>query len=79
MPTPATTEPPRTVASIPDADLVERAVRNAHIGRPKKVRWGHVADAFVLGSTFSWQLCKRFGLDPEEEVGEQPEVLEEEE
>lgn len=52
-----------------DTDLVERAVRNAHRGHPKGVRWGHVADTFAVGSTSATELCVRFGVDPCEEVG----------
>jgi hypothetical protein len=58
-----------TVADIPDADLVERAVRAAYVGRESQERWVHVRDTFSLGSTYAAQLCRRFGLDPEEEVG----------
>lgn len=57
----------RTVASISDADLVERAVRNSHYNRRRKqARWISVMDAFGLGSTFAHQLCGRFGLNPDE-------------
>ena len=60
----------RDVSAISDADLVERAVRNAHAGRRRSERWVHVMEAFALGSTFATQLCHRFGLDPDETVGE---------
>lgn len=68
-----------TVADIPDSELVERAVRNAHHERPAAPRWVQVMSAFALGSTYAKQLCARFWLDPEEVVGEEPEELEEEE
>lgn len=58
------------VSSIPDADLLERAVRSArslHIPG-KTPRWRCVMDVFGLGSTYAWQLCVRFGLDPDEKV-----------
>ena len=59
----------RTVASIPDEELIRRAVSSAgHNGR-EGVRWGHVRDVFGLGSTYSKQLCRRFGFDPDELVG----------
>lgn len=50
--------------------LVERALRNA---RPRavggsEVRWSAVADAFGLGSTYATELCKKFGLNPDEQV-----------
>lgn len=47
--------------------LLERAVRNA--GRLATVtapRWAHVKNVFAVGSTRARDLCKRFGLDPEE-------------
>lgn len=60
------------VADIPDAQLLERAVRSA-LERDRRKgerhpRWVAVADVFALGSTFSAQLCRRFGLDPDEMV-----------
>lgn len=59
----------QTVDDIPDANLLERAVRSAR-GRTGRInpRWVGVADAFALGSTYSRQLCRRFGLDPDEKV-----------
>lgn len=61
-----------TVASIPDDKLLERAVKECRSNvldrRCKHPRWVHVADTFALGSTFSRQLCARFGLDPDEQV-----------
>jgi hypothetical protein len=56
---------PSTVADIPDEKLIERAVRNARHkrGEPK---WAAISNTFGLGSTFSYQLCRRFGIDPEE-------------
>jgi hypothetical protein len=59
----------RSVASIPDCDLVKRALRNC---RPKKPgqspRWSAVSDSFCLGSTFSIELCRRFNIDPHEQL-----------
>jgi hypothetical protein len=49
--------------------LVENAVRNAHHRHPKGARWGHVTKALAVGSGSAIQLCERFGLDPEEQVG----------
>ena len=50
-------------------DLVLRALRNA---RPKDrgscVRWAAVSDTFGLGCTYSIHLCRKFDLDPEEQV-----------
>lgn len=58
------------VSSIPDEELLRRAVANARQrrGRGYHPRWTGVSDAFVLGSTYSCQLCRRFGLDPDERV-----------
>lgn len=61
-----------TVDSIPDAKLLERAVRGARDhtapNRHKHPRWVAVSQIFALGSGFSHQLCRRFGLDPDEMV-----------
>jgi hypothetical protein len=60
-------EAPKTVASIPDAELMRRVVRSITRKRPrrKEFAWVAVSEAFVLGSTFSKQLCRRFGIDPD--------------
>lgn len=62
----------RSVADIPDEVLLRRAVSNVRSGykrkQMKRVRWSVVADVFGLGSTYSNQLCRRFGLDPDKEV-----------
>ncbi len=57
----------RDVSSIPDAELLRRAVYSAVRKRPKRQEyaWAAVSDAFGLGSTYSAQLCRRFGLDPD--------------
>ncbi len=56
-----------TVACIADDELLRRVVR--HVARSRRRRkgfaWAAVSDAFALGSTFSAQLCRRFGLDPD--------------
>lgn len=59
-----------TVDSIPDAELLRRAVcsARAHRGRGYHPRWTAVMDAFCLGSTFAHQLCRRYDLDPDEKV-----------
>ena len=58
------------VDSIPDSELLKRAVRNARSRnrRGYHMRWQAVMDVFALGSTFAWQLCTRYGLNPEEKV-----------
>ena len=49
--------------------MVERAVRNARPHRTSSApRWVAVRDVFGYGSTTSVALCRRFGLDPHEEV-----------
>jgi hypothetical protein len=62
----------QTVSCISDEDLLKRAVKSARARGCRKgekhLRWTAVADAFCLGSTFSAQLCRRFGLDPDEYV-----------
>lgn len=62
----------QTVSSISDAKLLERAVLSARSRRKNKgekhPRWVAVMDAFQLGSTYAGQLCRRFDLDPDEEV-----------
>lgn len=61
-----------SVATIPDAKLLERAVRGARDHRSRKgvkhPRWVAVMDSFTLGSTYAQELCRRFGLDPDEQV-----------
>lgn len=58
----------RTVATIPDTELLRRAVTNCRPRRRSTPRWIVVMETFVLGSTFAWQLCHRFGLDPDEVI-----------
>lgn len=64
--------PKRTVDTIPDSELLGRAVRSARArhGRlgSKTERWVAIMDSFGLGSTFAHQLCRRFGFDPDELV-----------
>ena len=52
-----------------DTDLVQRAVRNAMpIRSPFPLpRWSYVGGVFGLGSTSAHELCRRFGLDPDEQ------------
>lgn len=57
------------VSSIPDADLLKRAVTNARTKKRRAApRWHAVSEVFALGSTYSAQLCVRFDLDPHEMV-----------
>ena len=61
-----------SVDDIPDAKLLERAVRSACRRDARKgekhPRWTAVSDVFALGSTYATQLCRRYGLDPDEEL-----------
>ena len=59
-----------SVNDIPDSDLLARAVRNARANRSTgyQPRWVGVSDTFALGSTYSMELCRRYGLDPDEKV-----------
>jgi hypothetical protein len=58
------------VNDIADNELVSRAVRDCRRGRgrAKLPLWSVVSERFVLGSTYASQLCRRFGLDPDEMV-----------
>lgn len=58
-----------TVYDIPDEKLIERAVRNARPRKGRVPRWSAIAEAFSLGSTYSIQLCRRFNIDPDQEIG----------
>jgi hypothetical protein len=66
------TEPTQSVADIPDADLLQRAVRSSFPRtknhQKKMPRYRYVMDTFALGSTYAAQLVKRFGFDPNEMV-----------
>jgi hypothetical protein len=57
----------RTVSDIPDAELLRRVVIHVSRNRPRRQEfaWAAVSDAFGLGSTYSAQLLRRFGLDPD--------------
>ena len=56
--------------NITDCDLVERAVRNAKNNNPCPTmpRWHCVMRVFGCGSTVAVGLCRRYGLDPDEEL-----------
>lgn len=58
-----------SINDISDAELLERVVRSRGRGR-KGPRWARVSRLFCLGSTCASQLCRRFGMDPEESVGQ---------
>lgn len=61
-----------SVKDIPDEELLRRAVKSCRGRNYRKgarhPRWAAVMDNFMLGSTYSRELCRRFGLDPDEMV-----------
>lgn len=63
---------PKQQPDIPVGDdrLLWGVVANAgRLSKERKVRWGHVSDATGMGSNSSAALCRRFGFDPDEDVG----------
>jgi hypothetical protein len=59
----------RSVNDISDTELLQRAVYSARArSRRRAARWVAVMECFALGSTYSKQLCERFGFDPDEVV-----------
>lgn len=59
------------VNDIPDNELLERIIRNLYRrgrSREKLPLWSIVGDKFALGSGYASQLCRRFGLDPDQMV-----------
>lgn len=61
------------VNDIADSELLSRAIRGARkvprTNRAKTVpMWVKVGEMFALGSTYSQQLCRRFGCDPNLQV-----------
>jgi hypothetical protein len=64
-----------TVDDIPDDELLRRAVRGAARKKSRVPAWSAVSAAFALGSTYSAQLCRRFGIDPDTgcDIEESPE------
>lgn len=56
------------VREIGARDLVLRALRNLR-PRDRRERWSAVSYGFGLGSTYSIELCRNFGLDPHEKIG----------
>ena len=60
-------QPVRSVADIPDDELLRRVVQSVtrQMPRRKEFAWSEVMAAFGLGSTYAAQLCRRFGIDPD--------------
>ena len=61
-----------TIRLPSDEELLLRAVKNARSFHAKNgarhPQWVGVMSQFMLGSTYSRALCRRFGIDPDEEV-----------
>jgi hypothetical protein len=61
-----------SVRSIPDEELLRRVVKECRDSQRRKgvphPRWIAVMDNFLLGRTYSAELCERFGFDPDEMV-----------
>ena len=57
------------MSELSDEELLRRAVRNA-TGPGLHPRWACVCSVFAVGSNYAQALCRRFGLDPDESVGE---------
>lgn len=63
--------PEPSVNDIPDNVLLQRALSYlATRGRKREKGplWSVVSEHFALGSGYSGQLCRRFGLDPDKIV-----------
>ena len=58
----------RTVRDISDEELLRRAVLNSTPSARSAPRWVVVMNLLGLGSTYSHQICHRFGLDPDEVI-----------
>lgn len=64
-------KPEPSVNDIPDNELLGRVLRHIQKrgrSREKLPLWSVVGDRFALGSGYASQLCRRFGLDPEQIV-----------
>lgn len=61
-----------SVLDIAERELLWRAIKTARSAKYRKgakhPRWVAVMETFLLGSTYSWQLCVKFGFNPDEMV-----------
>jgi hypothetical protein len=55
----------KSVSDIADEELLRRCVSTMVGRRGRTPAWARISVAFGLGSTYSMQLCRRFGRDPE--------------
>ena len=65
--------PDGSVNDIPDDELIRRVINGLkRMPRRPSARtvplWTKVGYRFCLGSTYSMQLCRRFGFNPDEQV-----------
>lgn len=56
--------------ALRDHELLRRACANPPHHRGPSLRWSLVGRVFGVGSGTATRLCKRFGLDPDESLGE---------
>ncbi len=61
------------VNDIPDTELIRRVISGQRkVALKQSARtvplWTKIGARFCLGSTYSMQLCRRFGFDPDEQV-----------
>lgn len=57
------------INDIPDNELLYSIVRNIRPQRGRKCyRWVAIMELTMLGSGYSQQLCRRFGMDPDEMI-----------
>lgn len=60
----------RNVSEIADEELIRRVISRGSQRLPGRGRreplWSYVSYQFCLGSTYSQQLCRRFGYDPDQ-------------
>lgn len=65
-----------SVREIPDEELLRRVIRHLSVTGGSRPLWTKVSRHFLLGPTFSKQLCDRLGFDPDgsraRATGEQP-------
>lgn len=67
----------RLAALKSDDEILWGVVANAGRGIGTTTRWGAVMEATGMGSTAAHLLCVRFGFDPDERVGTDPETEDE--
>jgi len=63
---------PKVSAELEDlaVELLAKAVERCGEGQPRELRHVHLERLFATGSSFVFWLCREFGIDPHEELGE---------